>query len=130
MIIIIPILIGLILHIIIFNHVRSSTRRVQPSAQTPENDANNQQQQRTNHRDSQLIRRMIIMFGILVVGWSPLHIYTIIIPDFSITLPLSSCFTLLAQLCLLINIINLYLYNHQLRKYLQNLIFKCSHLEQ
>jgi len=131
MIVIIPILISLVLHAIIYNYVRSSTRRVQPLVQIVENDVNNHhQQQRINHRDSQLILRMIILFCIFVGGWSPLYIYTIIIADFSVTLPLSSFFTLLAQLGLLINIIYLYLYNHKLRKYLQDIIFKCSHIEQ
>lgn len=131
MIVISPTVVGVILHIIILNHVRSSTLRVNPSVHITENDVqNSQQQQRLNRRDNQLIRRMILMFCIFVGGWSPLYIYCIIIPDFSFTLLLSSIFTLWAKLCLLIDIINLYIYNYQLTKYLLHLVIKCSQIEQ
>ena len=124
MIVISPTLIALVLHVIIYKYVRSSTRRVNPTVQTTDNDLHTVQ----NRRDSHLLRRMMIIFGIFVGGWSPLYIYSIIIPDFSFALLPSSLLTCLAKLCLLTDIISLYIYNQPLRKYLLNLICKCSHI--
>ena len=126
MIVINPVLIGIIIHTIIFNYVHSSSRRIQPSTHISGNDANHPQPQRINRRDTHLIRHIIVMFSMFLAGWSPIYIFLIIIPDFFFTLLLSSCLILLAQLCVLFDIINLYAYNHELRKYLQNTIFKCN----
>jgi hypothetical protein len=104
MIVITPVLIDIIIYIIIFNHVRSSSHRVQPSIQIRGNNTNNHRQQRMSRRDNHLIRRMIVMFSIFVGGWSPIYIYLIIIPDYFFTSLLSAVFILVAQLCLLIYI--------------------------
>lgn len=129
MLVIAPTMINLIIYIIIFNYVRSSSHRVHPSVQNTGNDVNNQQPRRMSRRDNQLIRRMVIMFS-FIGGWSPIYIFLIITPDYFFTLVLSSCFIFLAQLCLLFDVINLYVHNSELRKYLQNIIFKCSNTEQ
>ena len=129
MIVIIPSLICSIAHLIVFNYVRSSSRRIQPSFQITTNHLNNHQQQRINRRDTHLLRHMIIMFSIFVGGWSPIYIYTIINPDISLSLLLPSLFTLLAQSCLQCDIINLFIYNHELSKYLQNIVCKRSPTE-
>jgi hypothetical protein len=126
MIVIIPSFICFISHIIILIYVRSSSRRVQPSFQITTNHLNNYQQQGINRRDKHPLRHMFIMFSIFVGGWSPIYIHTMIIPGTSLVLLVPSLLTLLAKLSLLFDIINLFIYNHELRKYLQNVIFKCS----
>jgi hypothetical protein len=116
MIVIIPSSIYSINNIIIFNYVRSSTNRIQPSSGIPQN-------QCTNRRDLHLLRHMIIMFSIFVGGWSPIYLYTTISISFDFASTIVSLFILLAELSLLFDIINLFLYNHELRRYIQDQIF-------
>jgi Na+/H+ antiporter NhaD/arsenite permease-like protein len=113
MAVIIPSLICLILNIIIFQYVRSSTKRVQPTL----TDVNNHQQSRVNRRDLYILRHMIIMFCIFVGGWSPVYLYPMFaIESYNGTLGL--VFALVAESSLFLNIIDLYLYNHELRRFL------------
>jgi hypothetical protein len=118
MIVIIPSLICLINNIIIFNYVRSSTNRVQPSSVVKKDNRH----QHINQRDLHLLRHMIIMFGVFVGGWSPSYIYTTIVVNVDFTSVTVSLLILLAELSLLFTIINLFLYNHELRRHFQDKI--------
>jgi hypothetical protein len=115
--VIIPSLIILIINMTIFNYVRSSTNRVQPSSATM---ANNQHM---HHRDMHLLRHIIIMFSIFVGGWSPVYLYSLISLDYATIVYL--VFMLLAEVSLFFITINLFMYNHELREYLFKNIFKC-----
>jgi hypothetical protein len=117
-IVIIPGLICLILNMIIFNYVRTSTNRIQPISTTVTNN------QHINRRDKHLLRHIIIMFCIFVGGWSPIYIYQLVNSTFSNSLYFS--FMILAEVSLLLDITNLFIYNHELRKYFQDKIFKCT----
>ncbi len=119
MIVVFPLIICLISNMIIFNYVRASTNRVQPIAADPKNN----QQQAINRRDLYLLRHMIIMFSIFAGGWSPIFIYAIFVPDISFTSLIASLLFLLAEVFLLFDIIDLFLYNHELRRYLLDKIF-------
>jgi hypothetical protein len=100
---------------IIFIYARQSTRRVQPmngdSAQTAT----------LSSRDARLLKHMIFMFAIFFCGWTPVYV----IRTFNGT---SSAFSPIAQnvvltipcLAVLIDIGDLFLYNHELRKYFTN----------
>ena len=120
MIAIIPSLIYLITNIIIFKYACSSSNRVQKPSTIPSNNL----QQHINRRDMHLLRHMIIMFCIFIGGWSPLYIYMIIVDVIDPTLVVASLLILLTEMSLLVDIIDLFLYNHELRKYLRNKIFK------
>jgi len=120
MIVIIPAIICFINNMIIFNHVRLSTNRVQPASIA----ALNNQYQHTHRRDLHLLRHMIIMLCIFVGGWSPIYLYIIIVFNINFTSVIVSVLILLAEISLLFDIINLFLYNHELRRYLQDKIFK------
>jgi ABC-type polysaccharide/polyol phosphate export permease len=113
MVVIIPSLICFIINIIIFKYVRSSTNRVQSSTAIRKNN----QHQAINRRDLHLLRHMINMFCIFVGGWSPVYLYTIIISQNPNYIILLIC-EILAELSLLSIIMNLFLYNHELRGYL------------
>ena len=58
------------------------------------------------------------MFFIFVAGWSPVYLYvcTVAVPDFHSTI--TSALIMAAELSLLSNIIELFLYNHELRRHL------------
>ena len=120
MVAVIPLLICFINNIIIFKYVRSLTNRVQPAFIV----LSNNPLQQINRRDMHLLRHMIIMFCIFVGGWSPIYIYAITVYDFDFTSMVVSLLILLAEMSLLFDIINLFLYNHGLRKYFQNKFFK------
>jgi hypothetical protein len=119
MIVIIPSLICFILNFIIFKYVRSSTKRVQPSLVVTQNN----QRQYISRRDLHLLRHMIFIFCVFIVGWSPVYVYSLI-PNNSNYL-IFLIFQILAQSSVLIGIINLFFYNHKLRRYFFQKIFRC-----
>jgi magnesium-transporting ATPase (P-type) len=119
-IVVIPSLICFITNILIFNYVRSSTNRVHPSSLV----ANNKQHQSISRRDLHLIRHLIIMFCIFVGGWSSIYIYSLIDPGHSNS-TIFFILLVLSELSLLIDILDLFLYNHEVRRYLFKQIFRC-----
>ena len=122
MVVVIPSLICLINNIIIFKYVHSITNRIHSQSTV----SNNNHHQGINRRDLHLLRHMIIMFCIFVGEWSPIYLYTLIYFQYDVNSITFTILTLLAQLSLLLNIMNLFLYNHKLREYFQNRIFNCS----
>jgi len=100
---------------IIFKSARRSTRRVQPangeSAQAPG----------LNHRDARLLKHMIFLCAVFVSGWAPIYIIMIInwngvavspiVVQVFLTVPVASLF---------IDVTDLFLYNHELRRYFTN----------
>jgi len=98
---------------IIFKSTRRSTRRVQPA------NGENAQAPALSHRDARLLKHMIFLFTVFICGWTP--IYIIIIIDWNgiavspivlqvfLTVPVASVF---------IDVTDLFLYNHELRRYL------------
>jgi len=104
-------------NIIIFSYARHSTRRIQPgngeSAQAPA----------LSHRDARLLKHMIFMFAVFFCGWIPIYIIAAI--DWSGTaIPhvLLHGLQILPVVSLFINVVNLFLCNHELREYSRNKI--------
>jgi hypothetical protein len=104
---------------LIYQHVRSSSRRIQP--QTILNDI---QQSKISRRDIFLIRHMILMFCIFVRGWAPVYIIPIISDYIPVKKTISEIFTVWCELALLLDMIDLFLYNHELRNYLEDICFR------
>ncbi|UJR21717.1 hypothetical protein I4U23_024794 [Adineta vaga] len=121
---ILPCLMFLFTNILMYNNVRSSTTRIQPLASASQYRSSNEQQMKINRRDVHLLRHMIIMFSIFIGGWTPLYVLLAFQPQFSINPVLLSCLTIWCQLALLCDIIDLFLYNHQLRKYLRTIFLR------
>ncbi|CAF1191822.1 unnamed protein product [Adineta steineri] len=121
-IVIIPSIICLVNNIMIFKYVRSSTNRIQTSLENAKNNQQQHQHQHLSRRDLHLLRHMIVMFCIFVVGWSPINLYSVFVNVGSITSTIVSIFILLGDLSLLIDISNLFLYNHELRRYFREKI--------
>ncbi|CAF4080032.1 unnamed protein product [Adineta steineri] len=121
MVVIIPSIICLMNNMMIFKYVRSSTNRVQTSLEDAKN--NQHQHQRLSRRDLHLLRHMIVMFCIFVVGWSPIYLYSIIVVQFSFSSIILSMFIISALLSVLVVISNLFLYNHELRRYYREKIY-------
>jgi hypothetical protein len=116
----------LIINTLIYVNVRSSSRRVEglPSLGT-ENNADNARQAKFSRRDIHLLRHMVLMFCIFVGGWTPLYVLFAIQNQFLVNPIVSACFTIWCQLALLCDIIDLYLYNHEVTDYLRTTFFRC-----
>lgn len=97
----------------IFLYVRRSTRRIHPS----HNDV-----RRTNsilsQRDIRLLKHMVFMFGIFFCGWVPIYIIAVINWNGTgITYVTYHALQFIPAIGFVINIIDLFLYNHELRAY-------------
>ncbi len=116
MIVVIPSVVYLIINMFIVNYIRSSSRRVQTT--------NIQQTRAIPRREVYLIRHMIVMFCVFVGGWSPVYINSIVHNNEIPNPLLLSILIFLAELSLFFDVINLFISNHLLRKYLRRELFK------
>ena len=119
-IVIIPSMICSIVNILIYNHVRTSTNRIYAR-----NNLKNIQQKRLHHRDLYLLRHMIFMFCIFVGGWTPIFLLPIIDYYTPVSGIINGCLVIWCELALLINVIDLFLYNHEVRRYINGFCLKC-----
>ncbi len=117
----------IIINSIIFVYAHSSSRRIQPQITTPQPTGNNiiDQRLKLSHRDVRLLQHMIFMFCVFVGGWAPIHIVTILMTYMTIDVMVLRLLSILAELSLLCDILDLYIYNHEIRQYLKNIILKC-----
>lgn len=113
--VVLPSLIYGINSILIFNHVRRSSARIQSitSANLVPPSLS------VSRRDLHLARHMVLMFCIFVGGWSPHFIHMITSPTLEFRTTIFDLFLFIAEFSLSFNILNLFLYNHELRKYLR-----------
>lgn len=78
-----------------------------------------------NRRDLHLFRHMVFMLSIFVIGWSPIYILLSIQDQFTIDPVLVIFLTVLCQVALLCDIIELYVYNRELRNFYRALLCGC-----
>ena len=110
----IPAFICIITNALIYRHVLASSRRVQTSTACPDN----QYACAISRRDISLLRHMIILFLVFILGWTPSVIVNIAEYYTAVSNLLYDVSFLSFQLALLVVIIDLFLYNHEVRKYL------------
>lgn len=129
-IIVIPFTIFLIVNIAIFINVHLSTHRIRPNRSTEtENNPNPVTRRKISSRDLHLLRHIIVMLTIFLGGWAPLYILLAKESQFLINPILLSCFSIWCELALLCDIIDLYLYNHEVRNYLKTNILRCFEIK-
>ncbi|CAF0720890.1 unnamed protein product [Adineta ricciae] len=104
----------LVMNLIIFNHVRSSTNRIEPSIALTKHTLHHH----ITRRDLRLLQHMIIMFCIFLVGWAPTYLYSFFATT-NTNPAIFKIFMLGAELSITVDIINLFSYNHELRQYLK-----------
>lgn len=123
-VIIIPLLTCIIVNGLIFRHVRASTLRVQPQSGISVTAITNGQQAKLSRRDIHLLRHMVLMLIIFIIGWVPLYIVLIVVnPYFEAVLV--NCLTILAQITIFCDVLNLFIYNRLVSEFLRDLIWKC-----
>ena len=127
-IVIIPVLLCLIINSQIVIYVRASSRCIHPHIPVTQIRTTNikSEQSRISRRDIRLLCYMVMMFCMFVGGWTPIYISAIITNYIYVNLMVLQLLAMIAQICLLYNVINLFVYDHKLRGYLKFLILKCS----
>jgi hypothetical protein len=115
-IVILPSILSAVFNTLTYVKVRSSTRRVHAAATTMHAATHSKQQ---NARDVYLLKHMLFIFVIFIIGWAPIYIFAVI--DTNIYLPywVYSLLQTFPVFSLLIDIVDLFLYNHDLRQYLK-----------
>ena len=120
-VLILPASIGIVTNAVIYCHVRSSSSRVREAGVANEN-----RRTRITRRDIFLLRHMVIMISLFILGWVPWVIIADVCYSTAVNRFLSLASHLSFQLVLLADIIDLFLYNHEVRKYLiQFCLFRC-----
>lgn len=112
---------------IIFTYVRRSTKRVQLKNGRSESIIT------VSPREGHLLKHMIFMFVVFFCGWAPIYIIkTFKGTTASFSLITEDVFTTIPAVAVLIDVGDLFLYNHELRKYFtdQRLLDQTSHLKE
>lgn len=124
--VIVPSLISLILNLCIFKHVHSLSRRIQIQRDTHLNSVTmDQYQKRISRRDIYLLRHTIFMFTMFITGWTP--IFALVAIDYAgNVIPLVyAILQILAVIASFCSILDLFLYNHELRRYIKQKLLSC-----
>ena len=120
--VIVPLVICLISNGLIYLHVRSSSRRLQTGTGSMES----QPRQVVSRRDIYLLRHMVMMFCLFVSGWAPSAMSDVVGYFTKISSLVDWLITFWYQLVLVLGMVDLFLYNHELRGYLGQRCFgKC-----
>ena len=122
--VVIPTIIFVTTNIVIFRKVHLSSRRTHPVSSVETIHSKRFQKPPLNRRDLRLLRHMIIMISIFVSGWSPLYILFSVHNQFSTNPTLSISLTILCETALLFDMIELYIYNRELRAYFRSFFFR------
>lgn len=122
--IVIPVAICITINITIFIYVKSSSRRVHSISKVSSTNQRNDRQPKLSRRDIHLLRHMIFMFLVYIIGWGPICVFAIISRHISVNVVISNIVSLLAELSLLCDIVDLFLYSHELREYLQRKVLE------
>ena len=124
-IVVLPALFFLIINIIIFAKVRSSTRRIQAAPSSSANNIFRNGMNRFNRRDLRLLRHMVVMIVVYIVGWGPFFLASCLQTGPPSDSPLYAGLAVWSEISLLCDIIDLFLYNHEVRTYLKKLFCRC-----
>jgi hypothetical protein len=98
-----------IMNTLIFVYTYTSTRRTASAENTTRNVP-------LTNRDSRVLKHMIFMFLVYITGWTPIYFCIVFQPSWFNFL-IFDFMQLMPQLSMLIDIINLFIYNHELRNY-------------
>ena len=116
--VVLPSLINMILNIGILIYVRRSTRRTHSQESTGTGN-------RITHRDVSLIKQMVFTFTMFIIGWTPGFVINTInvIMDVDFSILMMSVY--LSAVCLLALMINLFVYNREIRHCVFNFFRRC-----
>ncbi|UJR32632.1 hypothetical protein I4U23_020092 [Adineta vaga] len=127
-------IITLVVNIRIFHFGHTSFRRLQshhmsnriePISRIVSNRTNPiiQTRSRINRRDIRQLKHTIYMFLMFLIGWGPIYTLKIFMHNANVSTSLLGFFFVWAQLSLVCLVINMFVFNQELRKYLTKKIF-------
>jgi hypothetical protein len=119
---ILPIILNGFLNLLIFRKAHSSTHHIIALSSTKS--PTNSKSSCLNARDARLLKQMLISFMVFVIGWGPIYILSVVGVYVRLSYLVYLSLQLLPALSLFINIVRLFFYNHKLRQYLKERIFK------
>ncbi len=124
-----PSIINVALNLIIFSSVYSSTRRIH-ALRTSVSAAINPTPHHHHHgRDVHLLKHIIFVFILFIGGWTPTYIFLVLDPIKYISSWISLLLRLLPVFSSLINIIDLFIYNQEIRHDLTERLMKLFTVE-
>ncbi|CAF1071050.1 unnamed protein product [Adineta steineri] len=106
----------------IFSFVRSSSKRVHVTTATTLVPVANLKRQQ--HRDIYLLKHMLFLLTVFIIGWAPYYTMIAIDPSDDVLLWISMLLKILPVMSALINIVDLFIYNNDLRQYLKKQCLK------
>ena len=122
-VVIVPSITTVVVNLWILVHVRSSSRRVQPISTISSTIPGQIQRPRIRSRDIILLRHVVIMLVLFMGGMIPINLLGMIQIYTGQSYPLLyASLVIWMELCLLGDMINLFIYNRELRLYLRRLI--------
>ena len=111
-----------VLNALIFKHVRSSTRRVQPQIISATGTSDRSQQPRISRREMALLQHMLFMSATFAIGWTPVYA-VVIVNQYVLTYATRLIFdysVILGEIAILSIIIHLFISNHEIREHSMN----------
>ena len=120
MIVIVPSCLNGLLNALIFLRVRSSTRRVH-AVTMPWPTTLNPVLHHT--RDARLLKHMLFNFTIFILGWTPIYVLAVFDTAQTVSPMIYELLRSLPILSSLVNVLDLFWYNHDIRKYLKQRFF-------
>jgi hypothetical protein len=118
-------LIILIVNLSIFKHAHSASRRIQAQRDANSMNVTGNQQPRINRRDIYLLGHIIFMFAIFIIGWGPIFLLIAIDYAGNVTPLVYTLLQILVVISVFCCMLDLFLYNHELRRYIKDKICPC-----
>jgi len=122
---ILPTILNAFFNIKIFLKVRSSSLRINAERSMTQIPGN---PNRRNTRDILLLKHMLFIFVMYIIGWVPIYILSIVDPHQLKPLWIYMLLRFLPGLSFLIDVMDLFFYNRELRQYLKEKLENCFHL--
>jgi len=108
----VPIILLGIINTIIFSYAYASTHRIAPA----ESRSTTTRAIPLTNRNARVLKHMIFMFIVYIAGWAPIFLCIVIQPSW-FTYLIFNFMLLLPHVSMIVDIADLFLYNHVLRTY-------------
>jgi hypothetical protein len=113
----VPIILLGIINTIIFSHAYASTHRIAPA----ESISTTTRAIPLTNRNARVLKHMIFMFVVYIAGWAPIFLCIVIQPSWFTSL-IFNFMLILPHVSMIVDIGDLFLYNHVLRTYFKEKI--------
>ncbi|CAF1003207.1 unnamed protein product [Adineta steineri] len=124
-----PLILNAIFNSLILIMVRASSRRVAHAVATTTTGLTTKMNHSCNTRDLRLIKHMLFIFFVNIFGWGPAACILLLNVDDGVILTVSQYVRLPPLISSFIVVIDLFVYNRDLTKYLKEKIFKYLHIK-